>query len=126
MILYALLDHRADDGASAGVVRIPAAAEGAGETMNPPLLELDNVTIRFGGLTAVSELSLAMAAGELVGLIGPNGAGKTTVFNVITGVYQPTSGRIGFDGRPLAGLPPHALAKLGIARTFQNIRLFPR
>ena len=88
------------------------------------LLQLDRVTIRFGGLTAVSELDLAVGDRELVGLIGPNGAGKTTVFNIITGVYQPTEGAITFQGRPTARLKPHQLARRGIARTFQNIRLF--
>ncbi len=92
--------------------------------MSPPLLKLEKVTIRFGGLTAVSELDLAIATDELVGLIGPNGAGKTTAFNLITGVYQPTAGAIAFQGRPTAKLKPHQLAGLGIARTFQNIRLF--
>jgi branched-chain amino acid transport system ATP-binding protein len=90
----------------------------------PPLLQLDQVTIRFGGLTAVNAVDLRVEEGSLVGLIGPNGAGKTTVFNLITGVYQPTAGTISFAGRPLAGLRPHRLAALGIARTFQNIRLF--
>jgi branched-chain amino acid transport system ATP-binding protein len=90
----------------------------------PPLLQLDSVTIRFGGLTAVSELSLSIGSDELIGLIGPNGAGKTTAFNLITGVYQPTSGTIQFGGQSTAGLKPHQLTKLGIARTFQNIRLF--
>ncbi len=89
-----------------------------------PLLKLDRATIRFGGLTAVSELDLEIGRHEMVGLIGPNGAGKTTAFNLITGVYQPTSGSIEFAGRPTAGLKPHHLAKLGVARTFQNIRLF--
>ncbi|HLP76473.1 MAG TPA: ABC transporter ATP-binding protein [Candidatus Paceibacterota bacterium] len=88
------------------------------------MLQLDKVTIRFGGLTAVSELSLSVGANELVGLIGPNGAGKTTAFNLITGVYQPTAGTISFSGNPTANLKAHQLAKLGIARTFQNIRLF--
>jgi len=88
------------------------------------LLQLDRVTIRFGGLTAVSELNLGVGANELIGLIGPNGAGKTTAFNLITGVYQPTSGSIQFAGQSTANLKPHQLAKLGIARTFQNIRLF--
>jgi branched-chain amino acid transport system ATP-binding protein len=92
--------------------------------MSAPLLQLDCVTIRFGGLTAVSELTLKVGADELVGLIGPNGAGKTTAFNLITGVYQPTSGTIQFNGRPTAKLKPYQLTKLGIARTFQNIRLF--
>jgi branched-chain amino acid transport system ATP-binding protein len=88
------------------------------------LLQLDRATIRFGGLTAVSELTLQVNGDELVGLIGPNGAGKTTAFNLITGVYQPTGGTIRFNGQPTAGLKPHDLTRLGIARTFQNIRLF--
>jgi branched-chain amino acid transport system ATP-binding protein len=90
-----------------------------------PILELDRVTIRFGGLTAVSEVSLALPPDALFGLIGPNGAGKTTAFNLITGVYQPTEGSIRFAGAPAANLKPHQLAARGIARTFQNIRLFP-
>ncbi len=88
------------------------------------LLNVENVSIRFGGLTAVSGLNLAIEENQLFGLIGPNGAGKTTAFNLITGVYQPTSGRIDFRDTPIAGLRPSHLAKLGIARTFQNIRLF--
>jgi branched-chain amino acid transport system ATP-binding protein len=88
------------------------------------LLQLDQVTIRFGGLTAVSGIDFTINEGELVGLIGPNGAGKTTVFNLITGVYQPTEGSISFQDGPLAGLKPYEIARLGIARTFQNIRLF--
>ena len=90
----------------------------------PPLLQLEKVSIRFGGLTAVSELDLQIGAHELVGLIGPNGAGKTTVFNLTTGVYQPTAGKISFGEKSTARLRPNKLAKLGIARTFQNIRLF--
>ena len=93
--------------------------------MGEPLLEMDKVTIRFGGLTAASEFSIRLDAQGLTGLIGPNGAGKTTVFNLITGVYQATGGRITFAGRDTVGLAPHRLARLGIARTFQNIRLFP-
>lgn len=92
--------------------------------MSTPLLQLDKATIRFGGLTAVGDFSLQVQPNELVGLIGPNGAGKTTAFNLITGVYQPTDGSIHFGGRPIAGIKPHDLTKLGIARTFQNIRLF--
>ena len=92
--------------------------------MAAPLLQLEQVTIRFGGLTAVSAIDCTIHEGELVGLIGPNGAGKTTVFNLITGVYQPTEGRISFGGRPLTGLKSYAIARRGIARTFQNIRLF--
>jgi branched-chain amino acid transport system ATP-binding protein len=88
------------------------------------LLELDHVTMQFGGLKAVADLTFSIATGELVGLIGPNGAGKTTVFNVITGVYAPTSGEVRLAGRSIRGLKPHAIAHRGITRTFQNIRLF--
>jgi branched-chain amino acid transport system ATP-binding protein len=80
--------------------------------------------MRFGGLTAVGALEAEVGPHELVGLIGPNGAGKTTVFNVITGVYQPTDGNVLFHGERLNGMRPHTIASLGIARTFQNIRLF--
>jgi branched-chain amino acid transport system ATP-binding protein len=90
-----------------------------------PLLEMDRCTIRFGGLTAVSELTMSIGAEELVGLIGPNGAGKTTVFNLITGVYEPSEGEIRLGGESLAGRKPYGITKCGIARTFQNIRLFP-
>ena len=88
------------------------------------LLEVDDVTIRFGGLTALDSVTFDIHEGEILGLIGPNGAGKTTCFNVMTGVYQATSGQVRFDGSPLAKLKRHAITKLGIARTFQNIRLF--
>jgi branched-chain amino acid transport system ATP-binding protein len=89
------------------------------------LLELEKATIRFGGLVAVNEVTFTLDKGDLFGLIGPNGAGKTTCFNLITGVYQPTSGMIRFQGKKLNGTPCHKIAALGIARTFQNIRLFP-
>src|SRR3954469_7060971 len=89
------------------------------------LLEMRGCTIRFGGLTAVSNLDLAIGPNELVGLIGPNGAGKTTVFNLMTGVYQPTEGAIEFDGHSIVGKRPYDITEHGIARTFQNIRLFP-
>jgi len=89
-----------------------------------PLLSAVGVSKRFGGLKALSEVSLEVRAGEIYGLIGPNGAGKTTFFNCLTGLYQPTSGTIRLSGRILNGLKPHAVAKCGIARTFQNIRLF--
>ena len=92
---------------------------------SPPLLKLSQCTICFGGLTAVSALDLHIAREELVGLIGPNGAGKTTVFNLVTGVYQPTSGAIEFDGASIVGRKPYHITAHGIARTFQNIRLFP-
>jgi branched-chain amino acid transport system ATP-binding protein len=89
------------------------------------LLSIESCTIRFGGLVAVADLSMKVDSDALVGLIGPNGAGKTTVFNLITGVYRPTSGRILLDGQDIVGKKPHQVAQLGIARTFQNIRLFP-
>ena len=89
-----------------------------------PLLEVTHCTVQFGGLKAVSELDLSICQGELVGLIGPNGAGKTTVFNLITGVYRPTSGDIRFDGWSVVGHRPYKITARGIARTFQNIRLF--
>ncbi len=89
------------------------------------LLELSGCTIRFGGLTAVADLNLAVGQNELVGLIGPNGAGKTTVFNLITGVYRPTEGAIRFCGADITGKKPYQVTDHGIARTFQNIRLFP-
>jgi len=92
--------------------------------MNGPVLSVENVTLRFGGLTALSDLSLTLAAGELAGVIGPNGAGKTSLFNVLTGVYRPTEGSVRAFGRPLDGLKPFEVASLGVVRTFQNIRLF--
>jgi branched-chain amino acid transport system ATP-binding protein len=92
--------------------------------MSTPILQLDRVTIRFGGLTAIQDLDLSVAEGALVGLIGPNGAGKTTVFNLITGVYRPAAGTIAFAGKDLVGRKTHDLVGLGLARTFQNIRLF--
>ena len=88
------------------------------------LLELQAVTMRFGGLVAVNAVSLAIEPGNLYGLIGPNGAGKTTLFNVITGVYEPTEGKVLLQGRDIAGRKPCHINGLGIARTFQNIRLF--
>ena len=90
-----------------------------------PLLSLQQCSVHFGGLVAVRDLDFDIDGDGLVGLIGPNGAGKTTVFNLITGVYRPTSGRIVYDGNDIAGIKPHQIAGLGIARTFQNIRLFP-
>jgi branched-chain amino acid transport system ATP-binding protein len=88
------------------------------------LLSLQGVTMRFGGLVAVNDMALSIDAGNLYGLIGPNGAGKTTVFNVITGVYTPTAGSIQFDGEEIAGQRSGRITRRGIARTFQNIRLF--
>jgi ABC-type branched-subunit amino acid transport system ATPase component len=97
---------------------------GAGEPVAAAVLDIDHLSLSFGGLRALSELDLRVGEGEIVSLIGPNGAGKTTVFNVITGVYQPSSGGIRFAGQPIAGQPPHRVARMGIARTFQSLRLF--
>jgi branched-chain amino acid transport system ATP-binding protein len=93
--------------------------------INPPVLEIKNLCKNFGGLQAVKDFSLTIKKGELAGLIGPNGAGKTTAFNLITGIYGATSGTVDFNGIPMAGLAPFEITQLGIARTFQNIRLFP-
>jgi branched-chain amino acid transport system ATP-binding protein len=88
------------------------------------ILELTDLTKRFGGLVAVDSVSLSIKRGEVFALIGPNGAGKTTLFNSVTGLFQPSSGRVVFDGREITGSKPHVVARKGIARTFQNIRLF--
>ena len=88
------------------------------------LLSLDHITKRFGGLTAVNRVSFAVDEGQVVGLIGPNGAGKTTVFNLITGNYRPDEGTVLFQEQAISGLAPHRIVMLGIARTFQTIRLF--
>lgn len=94
-------------------------------TNGGPLLEINNLSMHFGGLKAVNEFDLTLHTQDLNGLIGPNGAGKTTVFNMITGVYNPTAGEIFFKGQKISGLQPHEINHMGIARTFQNIRLFP-
>jgi ABC-type branched-subunit amino acid transport system ATPase component len=88
------------------------------------LLRVENLTVRFGGVTALDDVSFTIRRGEILGLIGPNGAGKTTCFNAMTGVYKPSAGRVVFDGADLSGRTRHAITRLGIARTFQNIRLF--
>ncbi|MDQ2754309.1 MAG: ABC transporter ATP-binding protein [Actinomycetota bacterium] len=90
-----------------------------------PLLELDQLTVRFGGVVALSELDLTVRTGQIFALIGPNGAGKTSTFNIVTGVYQPSGGQVRFAGRRLDGMKSHLITKQGVARTFQNIRLFP-
>ncbi len=89
-----------------------------------PLLQAQQLTMRFGGLVAVNQVDLALEPGMIASLIGPNGAGKTTFFNMLTGLYTPTTGRLMLDQREITGLPPHKLTALGISRTFQNIRLF--
>lgn len=99
----------------------PAGVEPATESV---ALSAGNITIRFGGLIAVNDVTFTIPTGSIVSLIGPNGAGKTTFFNVLTGLYQPTVGRVRLGDRDVTGLPPHKIASLGLARTFQNIRLF--
>lgn len=99
----------------------PASVDGS---RTPPMLAANALTVRFGGLVALNSFSVSLGAGELQGLIGPNGAGKTTVFNLITGVYRPTSGTITMAGKRLDGQSAQSIARLGVARTFQNIRLF--
>jgi branched-chain amino acid transport system ATP-binding protein len=89
-----------------------------------PLLETKDLTVKFGGLTALDAVTFSIKRGEILGLIGPNGAGKTTCFNAITGVYRPTSGTVTFDGAPLGKIKRHQITRRGIARTFQNIRLW--
>jgi branched-chain amino acid transport system ATP-binding protein len=89
------------------------------------LLSLEHVTRRFGGVVAVDDVSLAVESGQIAGLIGPNGAGKTTLFNLITRLYRPDSGEIAFGGKSLLGTPPYRIVRRGIARTFQNVELFP-
>ncbi|WP_430641006.1 ABC transporter ATP-binding protein [Couchioplanes caeruleus] len=89
------------------------------------LLEVDHVTLRFGGVVALNDVSFSLRKGEIFGLIGPNGAGKTTCFNAMTGVYRPTSGGIRFQGESIVGRKKHEITRGGIARTFQNVRLFP-
>ena len=100
-------------------------AQGApDQSTTAPVLTLAQLSLSFGGLRALSELDLAVADREIVSVIGPNGAGKSTIFNVITGVYAPTSGDVVFAGQSIAGRPQHTIAQLGIARTFQSLRLF--
>ncbi len=94
------------------------------ESRTATLLDVQGVTRRFGGLVAVDRVSFRVGEGEIFGLIGPNGAGKTTLFNLLTGLLSPTTGNIFFQGQAIAAMPPHRIARLGIARTFQNIRLF--
>jgi branched-chain amino acid transport system ATP-binding protein len=100
-------------------------APGADGQAGAAILNLDRLSLSFGGLRALSALDLEVDTREIVSLIGPNGAGKTTVFNVITGVYQPSSGDVRFAGQSIAGQAPHRIARMGIARTFQSLRLFP-
>ena len=89
-----------------------------------PLLDVQDVTVRFGGIVALQQLSFGIERGQICGLIGPNGAGKTTMFNVVSRIYQPTSGSVSFDGKDLLKVPAHGIAGLGIGRTFQNLALW--
>jgi branched-chain amino acid transport system ATP-binding protein len=115
---------RPERGEAAG--QAPPSAELGGATAAAePVLKLDSISLSFGGLQALSGLELHVDDAEVVSVIGPNGAGKTTVFNVITGIYQPSSGAVRFAGQSIAGRPPHRITQLGIARTFQSLRLFP-
>ena len=90
------------------------------------LLEVDDVSVRFGGIVALSELSFSIEVGQICGLIGPNGAGKTTMFNVVSRIYDPTEGQVRFDGQDLLAMQPHEISRAGIFRTFQNLALWPR
>lgn len=94
--------------------------------MNDEILRVEQLTQRFGGLIALRNINVFVSKGEIVGIIGPNGAGKTTLFNVITGVYSPTEGKVLINGKDATGKKPHEITKMGFSRTFQNIRLFPR
>jgi branched-chain amino acid transport system ATP-binding protein len=105
-------------------VPVPPAGAAAGARGDGPVLNLEHLTLSFGGLRAISELDLQVGDREVVSVIGPNGAGKTTVFNVITGIYEPSSGDVSFAGESIVGQQPYRIARLGIARTFQSLRLF--
>ncbi|WP_255705384.1 ABC transporter ATP-binding protein [Micromonospora sp. DH13] len=111
-----------EPGSGAPTAATPAGPDAAGRE---PLLEVDDVTLRFGGVVALDKVNFTLYKGEILGLIGPNGAGKTTCFNAMTGVYRPTEGEIRFKGQRTNGKRRSWITKAGIARTFQNIRLFP-
>jgi branched-chain amino acid transport system ATP-binding protein len=102
-----------------------AVAPAQATTERRPILVVEDLTLRFGGVVALDNVEFSINEGEILGLIGPNGAGKTTCFNVITGVYKPTSGEVTFNGMQVSGRKKHHITRMGIARTFQNIRLFP-
>ncbi|MBA2741763.1 MAG: ATP-binding cassette domain-containing protein, partial [Actinobacteria bacterium] len=125
----ALYPHRRDARRAhglpaAGALRQAACGDRVTEVARRPLLEVTQLRIAFGGLTCLSDLDLVVGEGEIVSVIGPNGAGKTTLFNVITGVYRPDAGDVVFDGESVVGLEPNRIARKGIARTFQTLRLF--
>lgn len=111
-------------GDAEAVAEVVAAHREIRTEVGAPLLSTEDLTVRFGGLTALDSVSFEIRRGEILGLIGPNGAGKTTCFNAITGVYRPAAGTVYFDGKPLTKTTRNAITRLGIARTFQNVRLF--
>jgi branched-chain amino acid transport system ATP-binding protein len=102
----------------------PTLAAPAPTTATQPLFKVDGITLKFGGLTAVDNVSFDVMPGEIFTIIGPNGAGKTSIFNLISRLYEPTSGKLFFEGQDITDVPPHKIAAMGIARTFQNIELF--
>jgi branched-chain amino acid transport system ATP-binding protein len=102
----------------------PTLAAPAPTTATQPLFKVDGITLKFGGLTAVDNVSFDVMPGEIFTIIGPNGAGKTSIFNLISRLYEPTSGKLFFEGQDITNVPPHKIAAMGIARTFQNIELF--
>ncbi|MEU3456080.1 ABC transporter ATP-binding protein [Micromonospora sp. NPDC006766] len=104
---------------------VPAQRTASVEVEREPLLEVDHVTLRFGGVVALNDVDFTLYKGEIFGLIGPNGAGKTTCFNAMTGIYRPSDGEIRFRGERINGKKRHQITQMGMARTFQNIRLFP-
>ncbi|MER7443015.1 ABC transporter ATP-binding protein [Micromonospora avicenniae] len=107
------------------VQSVPAQRTAPVEENREPLLEVDHVTLRFGGVVALNDVDFTLYKGEIFGLIGPNGAGKTTCFNAMTGIYRPSEGEIRFRGERINGKKRHQITRMGMARTFQNIRLFP-
>ncbi|MEU4678164.1 ABC transporter ATP-binding protein [Micromonospora sp. NPDC023737] len=107
------------------VQSVPAQRTASVDADREPLLEVDHVTLRFGGVVALNDVNFTLYKGEIFGLIGPNGAGKTTCFNAMTGIYRPTEGEIRFRGERINGKKRHQITRMGMARTFQNIRLFP-
>jgi branched-chain amino acid transport system ATP-binding protein len=118
-----------EPGPDAAAQAVPRMRRAPGEPVpadgRTPLLEVDNLTLRFGGVVALDKVDFTLYEGEILGLIGPNGAGKTTCFNAMTGVYEPTAGEIRFQGQRVSGQKRFKITQMGIARTFQNIRLFP-
>jgi len=117
-------EQQAATPARESVINLSWAHSGPSGRSRHPLLQVDRLTKQFGGLSAAADIDLTVHAGELVSIIGPNGSGKTTLFNLITGIIRPDAGSVRLDGRDIAGWPPHEIVASGIARTFQNIRLF--